>query len=139
LRPDRQESLSDEARRARRGRRLSYAGRRSAVRPLAPLDNAWQQRLGTQWQVANDSPTAVPIVIDGNEPALLTALSELPGYVLYGNNDLRYQLFVPLADDRGGMSVKVPGNFGRDLYELRFPSANNATMLTLGSSIYVKV
>jgi len=107
--------------------------------PLAPLDNAWQQRLGTQWQVTNDSPTAVPIVIDGNEPALLTALSELPGYVLYGNNDLRYQLFVPLADDRGGMSVKVPGNFGRDLYELRFPSANNATMLTLGSSIYVKV
>jgi CubicO group peptidase (beta-lactamase class C family) len=106
---------------------------------LAPLDNAWQQRLGTQWQVTNDSPTAVPIVIDGNEPALLTALSELPGYVLYGNNDLRYQLFVPLADDRGGMSVKVPGNFGRDLYELRFPSANNATMLTLGSSIYVKV
>ena len=106
---------------------------------LAPLDNAWQQRLGTQWQVTNDSPTAVPVVIDGNEPALLTALSELPGYVLYGNNDLRYQLFVPLADDRGGMSVKVPGNFGRDLYELRFPSANNATMLTLGSSIYVKV
>ena len=107
--------------------------------PLAPLDNAWQQRLGTQWQVTNDSPTAVPIVIDGNQPALLTSLSELPGYVLYGNNDLRYQLFVPLADVRGGMSVKVPGNFGRDLYEIRFPSANNATMLTLGSSIYAKV
>ena len=107
--------------------------------PLALLDNAWQQRLGTQWQVTNDSPTAVTIVIDGNQPALLTALSELPGYVLYGNNDLRYQLFVPLADVRGGMSVKVPGNFGRDLYEIRFPSANNATMLTLGSSIYARV
>ena len=107
--------------------------------PLAPLDNAWQQRLGTKWQVTNDSPTAVPIVIDGNEPALLTALSELPGYVLYGNTDLRYQLFIPLADDRGGMSVKVPGNFGRDLYEIRFASVTNATMLTLGSSIYAKV
>jgi CubicO group peptidase (beta-lactamase class C family) len=106
---------------------------------LAPLDSAWQQRLGTQWRLTNDSPTAVPIVIDGNEPAILTTLVELPGYVLYGNNDLRYQLFVPLADDRGGMSVKVPGNFGRDLYEIRFASANNATTLTLGSSIYAKV
>jgi hypothetical protein len=36
------------------------------------------------------------------------------------------------------MSVKVPGNFGRDLYEIRFSSANNATTLTLGSSIYAK-
>lgn len=105
---------------------------------LAPLDNAWQQRLGTQWRLTNDLPTAVPVVIDGNEPAFLTTLSELPGYVLYDNKDLHYQLFVPLADDRGGMSVKVPGNFGRDLYEIRFSSANNATTLTLGSSIYAK-
>jgi hypothetical protein len=103
---------------------------------LTPLDNAWQQRLGTQWTLTNDSPTAVPIVILGNPPAYLTTLPELPGYVLYGNEDLRYQLFVPLADDRGGMSVKVPGNFGRDLYEIRFASANSATTLTLGSSIY---
>jgi CubicO group peptidase (beta-lactamase class C family) len=106
---------------------------------LAPLDSAWQQRIGTQWSVTNESPTSVPIVIDGNEPAILTSLPELPGYVLFGNGDLRYQLFVPLADDRGGMSVKVPGNFGRDLYEIRFASANNATTLTLGSSIYTPV
>lgn len=107
--------------------------------PLAPLDNAWQQRLGTQWTLTNDSPTAVPIVILGNEPAFLTTLTELPGYVLYGNTDLRYQLFVPLADDRGGMSVKVSGNFGRDLYEIRFASAGSGTTLTLGSSIYTKL
>jgi CubicO group peptidase (beta-lactamase class C family) len=107
--------------------------------PLAALDNAWQQRVGTQWRVTNDSPTAVPIVIDGNEPAFLATLSELPGYVLYGNKDLRYQLFVPLADDRGGMSVKIPGNFGRDLYEIRFASAGSGATLTLGSSIYAKV
>lgn len=104
--------------------------------PLAPLDTAWQQRVGTQWTLTNDSPTAVPIVILGNPPALLTTLAELPGYILYGNEDLRYQLFVPLSDDRGGMSVKVPGNFGRDLYEIRFAPANSATTLTLGSSIY---
>ncbi|SAK98591.1 hypothetical protein AWB77_05866 [Caballeronia fortuita] len=104
---------------------------------LAPLDSAWQQRLNTQWTLTNDSPTAVPIVIDKNEPAFLTALPELPGYGLYGNTDLRYQLFVPLSDDRGGMSVKVPGNFGRDLYEIRFASASSTT-LTLGSSIYDK-
>ena len=105
---------------------------------LTPLDTAWQQRLDTQWTLTNDSPTAVPIVIDGNEPAYLTTLPELPGYVLYGNTDLRYQLFVPLSDDRGGMSVRVPGNFGRDLYEIRFASASGGTTLTLGSSIYAK-
>ena len=32
--------------------------------------------------------------------------AELPGYVLYGNEDLRYQLFVPVSDTLGGMSVK---------------------------------
>ena len=107
--------------------------------PLTPLDNAWQQRLGTQWTLTNDSPTAVPIVILGNEPAFLTTLTDLPGYVLYGNTDLKYQLLVPLADDRGGMTVKVPGNFGRDLYEIRFASTGSGTTLTLGSSIYAKI
>lgn len=106
--------------------------------PLAPLDAAWQQRLGTQWTLTNDAPSAVPIVVLGNEPAFLTSLPELPGYVLYGNEDLRYQLIVPLEDDRGFMSVKVPGNFGRDLYEIRFAPGNDST-LTLGSSIYAKL
>jgi CubicO group peptidase (beta-lactamase class C family) len=105
---------------------------------LPALDDAWQARLGTQWRVTNESPTAVPLVLDGNVPAVLTTLSELPGYILFGNDDLRYQLFVPLADDRGGMSVKVPVNFGRDLYEIRFASASDATTLTLGSSVYTQ-
>jgi hypothetical protein len=35
-------------------------------------------------------------------------------------------LFVPLADDRGGMSVKVPGNSGRDLYVIRFGTVDAA-------------
>lgn len=106
--------------------------------PLAALDSAWQQRVGTQWTLTNDSPNAVPIAALGNPPAFFTTLAELPGYVLYGNEDLRYQLFVPLSDTLGGMSVKVPGNFGRDLYEIRFASTA-ATSLTLGSSIYARL
>ncbi|WP_243671881.1 hypothetical protein [Paraburkholderia kirstenboschensis] len=58
--------------------------------------------------------------------------------MLYGNEDLRYQLFVPVSDTLGGMSVKVPGNFGRDLYEIRFVSTS-ATTLTIGSSIYARI
>lgn len=103
-----------------------------------PLDSAWQARVGTQWTLTNDAPSAVPIVVLGNPPAFFTTLAELPGYVLYGNSDLRYQLFVPVSDTLGGMSVKIPGNFGRDLYEIRFASAS-ATSLTLGSSIYAKL
>lgn len=106
--------------------------------PLAALDSAWQQRVGTQWTLTNDSPSAVPIVVLGNPPGFFATLNELPGYVLYGNEDLRYQLFVPLSDTLGGMSVKVPGNFGRDLYEIRFASAS-ATTLTIGSSIYARI
>ncbi|MBC8642024.1 beta-lactamase family protein [Caballeronia sp. EK] len=106
---------------------------------LEPLDSVWEQRLGTQWRVTNDSQTAVSVVMNGEQRAVLTSLAELPGYFLYGNDDLRYQVFVPLADDRGGMSVKVPGNYGRDLYEIRFVVANNLTTVTLGSSTYVRV
>ncbi len=105
---------------------------------LPALDAAWQQRLNTQWTLTNDSPTAVPIVILKNPPGMFTSLAELPGYVLYGNEDLRYQLFVPVADTLAGMSVKIPGNYGRDLYEIRFASASSTT-LTLGSSIYAKL
>jgi hypothetical protein len=32
----------------------------------------------------------------------------------------------------------VPGNFGRDLYEIRFASPG-ATTLTIGSSIYARI
>jgi len=104
----------------------------------APLDSAWQQRVGTQWTLTNDSPSAVPIAVLGNPPAFFATLAELPGYVLYGNEDLRYQLFVPVSDTLGGMSIKVPGNFGRDLYDIRFASAS-ATTLTIGSSIYSRI
>ena len=107
--------------------------------PLAPLDNAWQQRLGTRWKMTNDAPSDVPYVIDNNPPVILTSLTELPGYVLFGNSDLNYQFSVPLSDDRGGMSVKIPGNFGRDLNEIRFSTANNAATLALSSAIYAKV
>ncbi|REG49182.1 CubicO group peptidase (beta-lactamase class C family) [Paraburkholderia sp. BL6669N2] len=106
--------------------------------PLAALDSAWQQRVGTQWTLTNDAPSAVPIVVLGNPPAFFATLAELPGYVLYGNDDLRYQLIVPLSDTLGGMSIKVPGNFGRDLYEIRFASTT-ATSLTIGSSIYARI
>lgn len=106
--------------------------------PAASLSNSWQQRVGSQWTLTNDSPSAVPIAILGNPPAFFTTLSELPGYILYGNEDLRYQLFTLVSDTLGGMSVKIPGNFGRDLYEIRF-STTTATTLTVGSSIYARI
>lgn len=106
--------------------------------PLAALDAVWQQRVGTQWTLTNDSPSAVPIVVLGNPPGFFATLAELPGYVLYGNEDLRYQLIVPVSDTLGGMAVKIPGNFGRDLYDIRFASPG-ATTLTIGSSIYARI
>ncbi|WP_313761210.1 serine hydrolase domain-containing protein [Caballeronia sp. GaOx3] len=107
--------------------------------PLAPLDAAWQQRLGTQWTMTNDAPSDVTYVIDKNPPVILSSLAELPGYVLFGNASLGYQLSIPLSDDRGGMSMKIPVNFGRDLDEMRFSPATNSTTLKVSSGVYVKV
>jgi hypothetical protein len=36
------------------------------------------------------------------------------------------------------MAIKVPVNFGRDLYEIRLSTVNGVETLTLGSSIYTK-
>jgi len=49
-----------------------------------------------------------------------------------GGGAPQYQLLVPLADDRGGMSVKVPVLFGRDLYEISFATVNGSETMTLG-------
>ncbi len=109
--------------------------------PLPPLSAAWQARMGTTWTVTNESPATVPSTLNGTPYATLSSLSELPGYILvrnssYDDGSPEYQLLAPLANDRAGMTVKIPANAGRDLYELHFTLVGGKETLTLGSWVY---
>lgn len=108
---------------------------------LPALDSAWQARMGIVWSLINQSPDSLPSQFSGPLQATLSAPAWLPGYILLHNNDYdlgapQYQLLVPLADDRGGMAVKVPVIQGRDLQEISFSSTNGVPTMTIGSWIY---
>lgn len=99
-----------------------------------PLPEAWKARLGSDWRYANDSPDAVtrlyaPIVWHMDE------LEVLPGYLLFENQLLRVA-----GDDQAGMIVKVPGNDGRDLFEISMVKVNlngvDSEQLHLGSVVF---
>lgn len=104
--------------------------------PRPALSAAWQSRMDSKWAVTNESPESVLWTLTDDPLVTISSLPELPGYILFGGGDLGYQLLVPLADDRGGMSVKVPVNHGRDLNEIRLAMVNGVEMLTTGSSVY---
>lgn len=109
--------------------------------PLAPLSAAWLARMGKTWTVTNESPATVPSTLNGAPYAMLSSLPELPGYILvrnssYDDGSSEYQLLVPLTDDRAGMTVRIPANAGRDLYELHFTTVGGKEMLTIGSWVY---
>lgn len=108
---------------------------------LAPLSAAWQTRMGRTWTVTNESPATVPSTLHGIPYAMLSSLPELPGYILvrnssYDDGSPEYQLLAPLTDDRAGMTVKIPANAGRDLYELHFTVVDGREMLKIGSWVY---
>lgn len=91
--------------------------------------------------VTNEAPATVPSTLNGTPYATLGSLPELPGYILVRNSSYddgtpEYQLLAPLAADRAGMTVKIPANAGRDLYELHFATAGGKETLTIGSWTY---
>ncbi|NYT65005.1 serine hydrolase [Alcaligenaceae bacterium] len=109
--------------------------------PLAPLNAAWQTRMGKTWTVTNESPATVPSTLNGTPYATLSSLPELPGYILvrnssYDDGSPEHQLLAPLTDDRAGATVKIPANAGRDLYELHFTMIGDKEVLTIGSWAY---
>ncbi len=99
-----------------------------------PLPAAWKARLGSQWRYANDAPQAVTRLL---APIVwrLRELKVLPGYLL-----LEDQLLRVVNDEEAGMVVKVPGDSGRDLYEIRMVKSAQEGMaveeLRLGSVVF---
>jgi len=101
----------------------------------AALSAVWQARMKSTWKLVNESADSVLWTVTADTRVSIDSLAELPGYILFGGSDMGLQLLTPLADDRGGPSVKVPVNHGRDLNEIRLATVSGAEVLTVGSLI----
>jgi CubicO group peptidase (beta-lactamase class C family) len=99
-----------------------------------PLNDAWNAYLKTStWKMKNADAIRVQLATEpGAVQATLARIPELPGYILLDN-----QPMIPLADDRGGMVLKIPMNMGRDLHEIVFTTVDGVTTLTNGGAVLV--
>ncbi|HET7835565.1 MAG TPA: serine hydrolase domain-containing protein [Variovorax sp.] len=104
--------------------------------PLStPLPAAWIARVGSAWRYVSDSPDSLvsrllpPVIWQIGE------LAELPGYVLLDNE----QLLSAVNDNEAGMTVKVPGNDGRDLAELRMVMGKDGEEMHIGDLVFERV
>ena len=66
--------------------------------------------------------------------ARVDELAELPGYVFYNNT----QLMSVVNDTTTGMTVKLPGNNGRDLLELRVVVVDGQEEIHIGTQVFKK-
>jgi hypothetical protein len=101
----------------------------------APLPAAWRARLGTHWLYVSDSPDSVNSRLGPATIATVDELAELPGYLLYSNT----QLMSIVDDTTTGMTVKVPGEVGRDLLELRIVVVNGREEMHTGTLVFQKL
>ncbi|WP_235362759.1 serine hydrolase domain-containing protein [Burkholderia sp. A9] len=108
---------------------------------LPELDMAWTARMGTQWQVNNESADTIRSMTHaGVLQASVNRLPDLPGYIVMRNCDDSgkpvWQMLLPLADDRAGMAIRIPGLNGRDLWEAIFTAVNGRPAMTIGGVTY---
>jgi hypothetical protein len=96
-----------------------------------PLPPAWKVRIGSRWLCVKDEPESLDARLDPRQ-GHIDALAELPGYVLWDDA----QLLRVIDDREAGMTVKIPGNAGRDLVELRMVTVNGQAELHSGSLVY---
>lgn len=96
--------------------------------PISAARVSRRQCLGL---AANDAPELLDARLDPRQ-GHSDALAELPGYVLWDNA----QLLRVIEAREAGMTVKIPGNAGRDLVELRMATVNGQEELHSGSLVY---
>ncbi len=89
------------------------------------LSTVWRARVGTAWELANEAADSVSTLNLGTYRFKIGVLPDLPGYLLWDNEEL----VRPLTDSRAGMTVKVPVNSGRDLGEWSFVTVDGSETL----------
>ena len=100
-----------------------------------PLPAAWQARVGSQWLYVGDSADSLVSRLLPPMIWRIDALAEMPGYVLLDNE----QLLRVASDHEAGMTVKLPGNDGRDLAELHMVSVAGREEMHIGSLVFRRI
>ena len=100
-----------------------------------PLPAAWRARVGSQWLYVSDSPDSLVSRLLPPMIWRIDELAELPGYVLLDNE----QLLRVVNDHEAGMTVKVPGNDGRDLAELQMVSMAGRDEMHIGGLVFRRI
>lgn len=86
-------------------------GQQIAAAPVLPA--AWTGRVGKSWVLVNEHESSTMLSTDSPR-VTLTDIAELPGYVQIDGR----QPLLPDTDARTRQFMKIPVNFGRDLFEL---------------------
>ena len=97
-----------------------------------PLPQAWQDRVGSRWHCVNDFSVLRQF---GSLDIEITTLEELPGYLLWDNE----QVLRVINDNETGMTVKIPVNAGRDLLELRMVMNDGREQLHCSGFIFERI
>lgn len=97
-----------------------------------PLPPAWKARLGSRWLYVSDSPDSLVSRLLSPTFWRIDELAEMPGYVFLDNE----QLLSVVSDNEAGMTVKVPGNDGRDLAELHMMTVDGQEEIHMGSLVF---
>jgi hypothetical protein len=92
------------------------------------LSEAWRARLNVEWIITNEDPQS----LFSGSAFTLTELPERPGYVMLSD----VQLLRVLDDRNASMTVQIPVNNGRDLYELRFEGEGEDEEMHMGTMIF---
>ncbi|MGO4394348.1 serine hydrolase domain-containing protein [Variovorax sp. M-6] len=108
----------------------------------APLPPAWRARVDGRWVCADEFAGSVWARF-GPLTAHVGELEALPGYVLLTIAQPPGHAFLNLAqllrvvdDNEAGMAIKVPGNAGRDLFELRVKNTKGQDELHAGGWVF---
>lgn len=108
----------------------------------APLPPAWRVRVARPWICADEFQGSVWARF-GPLTAHIAELDALPGYVLLTVAQPPGHAFLNLAqllrvvdDNEAGMAIKVPGNAGRDLFELRVTNTKGQDELHAGGWVF---
>lgn len=100
-----------------------------------PLPPAWRARVGSQWRLVNESPDSTVSRLHSPVIYRMGELAERPGYVMLNNE----QLLRVVSDNEAGMTVKIPGNEGRDLYELFMVTVDGQEEMHTGTTVWQRV
>lgn len=100
-----------------------------------PLPEAWRNRTGAMWLLADDITEADDSVLTRSPSIIPKELAEAPGYIAIETAD-DFHLVKPLDPDTAAMWITTPVVFGRDLKDLRAESAGGAEYLRFGAERY---